>query len=143
MKSFLAFFLILALTSATYTPTWTQCGRQGGTFIPKNVIVQQDSRTENNTLVAACGVVKTDPGWFIVFKRLDVNGTDGQEAFMSQVPYHHVVQDGLSFCLNFTSAFGNNDIPLRITAINNYGNEAGCVDIVLKYSESKFLFPRI
>ena len=145
MKSLIAFSLIIALASAAYTPSWTQCGDKNDDFTPKNVIVQQDPKTENNTLIAACGSINSRD-WFTVFDYLVVNGTDGQMGWATRVPYQHVAVTNSNFCLNFTSPLNNpdkHDIPLRITAFNLAKNEAGCVDIVLKYSDSKFLFKRV
>jgi len=141
MKALFALICTLALASAAYNPVWTQCGAQNEDFTPHNVIATQDPKTENNTLVAACGVVNSQ-GWMTIFNYLTVNGSEGQMGWATKVPYKHVVTSGLPFCLNFTSDFtnaGKQDIALRISAISAYGNEVGCVDIVLKYIESKFL----
>ncbi len=145
MKALFALFCIFALTSAAYNPTWTQCGSKKEEFTPHSVIAIQDSKTENNTLVAACGVVKSH-GYLTLFNYLTVNGSDGQTGWATQVPYKHVVSTGLPFCLNFTSDFtnaGKQDIALRISAQSGFGDEVGCVEIVLKYIEEKFLAFRI
>lgn len=141
MKIIFGLFCLFAFASAAYNPTWTQCGSPNEDFIPHSIIATQDSRTENKTLVAACGVVNSQ-GRMTPFNHLKVNGSDGHLIWLNIVPYMHVVSSGLPFCLNFTMDFtssGKQDIALRISAISLYGNEVGCVDIGLKYIEEKFL----
>jgi len=66
-----------------------------------------------------------------LFDYLTVNGTDGPIGWITQVPYTHAVKNGSHFCLNFTS-FLSWTSGVRISAISEFGNEIGCVDIVLQ-----------
>ncbi len=136
MKTLLALFCIIALASATYTSNWTQCINEEWT--PRNVFVTKDAKTENGTLVSACGVV-TYAHWYTTFTSLLVNATDGVRAWTSNIPYKYIIPVGSPLCFNYTTDFQNRDVSLRMSGINEYGDVVGCVDIDLKYSDSKFL----
>ncbi len=136
MKTILALFCIIALASAAYTSNWTQCIKEEWT--PQKVFVTKDAKTQNGTLVSACGKI-TQASWVTTFNVLLVNGTDGVSAFASNIPYKYIIPVGSPICFNYTGDFQNRDVAMRMSGINQYGDVVGCIDITLKYSESKFL----
>ena len=71
MKTLLVLFCIIAFASASFSPVWNQCGNSSDVFTPTNVTLQKDPKNETQTLISACGTVKSH-GPVTVVNRLKI-----------------------------------------------------------------------
>jgi len=146
MKAFLAFLFLISLASATYTPTWTTCGNHTQDLNVTSIIFKKDPNNATNTYVAACGDVTSQHGPVTAFHQLIVNGTYANWVYYEiKRAFVTVVPSGGRICLDVSSDFieyAQKDVTLRMAAYTLAGYQAACVDIVVKYSDSKFLGDR-
>jgi len=143
MKAFLAFLSLIALASATHTPTWTQCGDQVLDLNITSISFDIDPNNANNTFVSACGDVNSHHG-FTAFQRLIVNGTyENGTSYVLVRAFLDIVPSGTHMCLDVSSdsiEYAPKDVSFRMAAFSLAGYQAACVDVVVKYSDSGFKF---
>lgn len=139
MKNFLypllVFLATLTIATSRYTPIWTNCSCDFQQWFPINVTVKQNLHVKEVTTLSACGNVAS-AGWFTTFNHLEVNGSIGADyTWNNTVPYDGIASTGGVFCLNYTTYIpdlNETRVNVSILAIDNYGYQVGCIDILLK-----------
>ena len=133
------FLAALTITTAKFIPTWTNCSADFQQWFPRNVTVKQNRHVKEVTTLSACGNVAS-AGWYTTFNHLELNGSVGADyTWNNTVPYDGIEVTGGVFCLNYTTYIpdlNETRVNVSILAIDNYGYQVGCIDILLKNKTS-------